>query len=170
MNASWSRRFLLVPLTVLLSLSLFTTALAAKPDFITIPVDVTFERGECAGFTVIEHVEGLLKFSIHFDQDGNFAMQIVRFIRGRHTFMNSETGATLFSPDVGIDKTTISQDGSETLAVMGFETRIVVPGEGLVYARVGKIVLNLNTGEVVFEAGQYDDFADLLPALCSVLD
>ena len=45
MNASWSRRFLLVPLTVLLSLSLFTSALAAEPYFFTIPVDVTFERG-----------------------------------------------------------------------------------------------------------------------------
>lgn len=170
MNRSWYYRLLLVILIPLLTLTLFTSPSAAKPDFTVIPVDVTFERGECDGFTVIERVEGLLKFSTHFDQNGNFAMEIARFIGGRHTFTNSETGAALFSPDVGIDMTTISQDGSTTLAVMGFETRVVVPGEGIVYATVGKIVLNLNTGEVVFEAGQHNDLADLLPALCSALD
>jgi hypothetical protein len=97
-------------------------------------------------------------------------MGIVLFIGGRHTFTNSETGATLSSPDIGIDKTTISQDGSTIVASMAFETRVVVPGEGLVYARIGKIVFNANTGEVLFEAGQHDDTADLLPALCSALD
>jgi len=170
MNTLWYYRLLLVVLIPLLTLTLFTSASAAKPDFTFIPVDVTFERGECDGFTVIERVEGLLKFSTHFDQDGNIVMDIVRFIRGRHTFTNSETGTALFSPDVGIDKTTINKDGSTILAVMGFETRIVIPGEGIVYARIGNIVVNLNTGEVVFEAGQYDDLADLLPALCSALD
>jgi hypothetical protein len=115
-------------------------------------------------------VKGLLKFSTHLDQDGNFAMEIARFIGGRHTFRNSVTGKSLTSPDVGIDKTTISQDGSVALAVMGFETRVVVPGEGLVYARVGKIVFDLNTGEVIFEAGQHDDLSELLPALCSALE
>lgn len=170
MNASWSRRLLIVALVTLLTLIPFTSAFAGQPEFFTIPVDVTFERGACDGFTVIERVTGLLKFSNHFDQDGNIVVQTNVFIRGRHTFMNSETGATLFSPDVAIDKTTISQDGSEIAASMAFQTRIVVPGEGLVYARIGRIVVNLDTGDVLFEAGQFDDSANLLPALCSALD
>ena len=170
MNVSWYRRLLIVILITLLTLTPFTSAFASPPEFFTIPVDVTFVRGECDGFTVIERVTGLLKFSNHFDQDGNLAMQTNVFIRGRHTFMNSETGATLFSPDVAIDKTTISQDGSEIAASMAFQTRIVVPGEGLVYARIGRIVVNLDTGDVLFEAGQFDDSANLLPALCSALD
>jgi hypothetical protein len=170
MNASWSRRLLLACFTILLSLALFTPALAAKPEFFTIPVDVTFERGACDGFTVINRVTGLLKFSNYFDQDGNITMGIVLFIGGRQTFTNSETGATLSSPDIGIDTTTISQDGSTIVASMAFATRVVVPGEGLVYAHIGKIVFNENTGEVLFEAGQHDDGANLLPALCSALD
>ena len=170
MKASWYRRLLIVILITLLTFTLFTPAFASKPEFFTIPVDVTFERGACDGFTVIERVTGLLKFSTYFDRDGNFAMGIVLFIGGRHTFMNSETGATLYSPDIGIDKTTISQDGSTIVESLAFETRVVVPGEGLVYARIGKIVFNENTGEVVFEAGQHDDSANLLPALCSALD
>src|SRR3990172_6319437 len=112
MNTLWYYRLLLVVLIPLLTLTLFTSPSAAKPDFTVIPVDVTFGRGECDGFTVLERVEGLLKFSTHFDQNGNFAMEIARFIGGRHTFTNSETGAALFSPDVGINMTTLSQDGS----------------------------------------------------------
>jgi hypothetical protein len=161
---------IVISLALLLVIATPAPVSAAKPEFFTIPVDVTFERGACDGFTVIERVTGLLKFSTHLDQDGNFVMGIVLFIGGRHTFTNSETGTTLSSPDIGIDKTTISQDGSTIVASMAFETRVVVPGEGLVYARIGKIVFNENTGEVLFEAGQHDDTADLLPALCSALD
>ena len=165
MNASWYRRLLIVILITLLTLTLFTSASAAKPEIITIPVDDTFVAGDCDGFSVIEHVQGTIKVSTHFDQNGNFVMEIARY-RLRHTLSNSETGASLFSPDVGIDM----QDGSGTLAVIGLVSRIVVPGEGVVFARVGRIVFDLNTGEVVFESGQQDDFANLLPALCSALD
>jgi hypothetical protein len=169
MNASWSRRLLLICSTILLSLGLFTPALAAKPEIFTILVDDTFVIEGCDGFSVIERVQGRIKVSIHFDQDGNFVMQIARFSL-RHTYTNSETGASLFSPDVGIDKTVINEDGSGTTAVIGIVARIVVPGEGTVFRHLGRIVFDINTGEVVFEAGQHDDFADLLPALCSALD
>ena len=169
MNASSYRRLLLVCSTILLSLALFTPAFAAKPEFITIPVDDTFTAGECDGFSVIERVQGKVKVSTHFDQNGNFVMEIARFSL-RHTLSNSVTGASLSSPDVGIDMTVINQDGSGTIAVIGIVSQIVVPGEGPVFRHLGRIVFDINTGEVVFEAGQHDDFADLLPALCSALD
>ena len=165
----WYRRFLLVMLTILLTLTLYTPALAAKPELITIPVDDTLVFGECAGFTVIEHVEGTIKVSTHFDRNGNVVMEIARF-RLRHTYSNSETGASLTSQDVGIDKITLNQDGSGTVAVIGIVARIVVPGEGLVFAHLGRIVFDLETGEVLSVAGPHDDFADLLPVLCSALD
>ena len=169
MNASWSRRLLLICSTILLSLGLFTPALAAKPEMFTILVDDTFVIEGCDGFSVIEQVQGRIKVSTHFDKDGNFVMEIARFSL-RHTYTNSETGTSLFSPDVGIDKTVINEDGSGTTAVIGIVARIVVPGEGPVFRHLGRIVFDVNTGEVVFEAGQHDDFAGLLPALCSALD
>lgn len=169
MNASWYRRLLLVVLTVVLTLTLSTPALAAKPEMITIPVDDTLVFGECAGFSVIEHVQGTVKVSLHSDQDGNPVMELIRF-RLRHTYSNSETGAFLTSQDVGIDKLTFNQDGSGAVAVIGIVARIVVPGEGLVFAHLGRIVFDLETGEVLFEAGRHDDFANLLPVLCSALD
>lgn len=162
------RRLLVVGLVTLLSLATALPAFATQPEFLTIPVDETFELGACDGFTVIEHLEGTIKISTHFDQDGNLVMEIARF-RLRHTLTNSVTGESLFSPDVGIDMFTISQDGSETLAVIGIVRRIVVPGQGITFASIGNIVFNLTTGEVQLVAGPHDDFADLLPALCSAL-
>ena len=53
MNRSWFYQLVLVVHIPLITLTLFTSASAAKPDFTIIPVDVTFERGECDGFTVI---------------------------------------------------------------------------------------------------------------------
>lgn len=169
MNGSWYRRLLSVPLTVLISLTLVTSVFAATPDMVTITVDDTFVLGACDGFEVIEHVEGTIKVSTHLDQDGNFAMEIVRF-RLRHTYSNSVTGTSLSTPDVGIDKVTIDDEGSGTVAVIGIVARIVVPGEGLVFAHLGRIVFDLNTGEALFVAGPHEDLGELLPVLCSALD
>ena len=162
------RRWLLVGFVTLLSLATAVPAFATAPEFLTIPVDETFSLGECDGFTVIDHVEGTVKVSTHFDQDGNLVMEIARFSL-RHTLTNSVTGKSLFSPDVGIDMFTISEDGSETVAVIGIVRRFVVPGEGIAFAIIGNIVFNLTTGEVQFVAGPHDAFADLGPILCSAL-
>lgn len=169
MNAKVYRHLFLFSITILLTLALVTPAFADKPEFITIAVDDTFPAAECDGFTVLEHVEGTIKVSTHFDKNGNVVMDIARF-RLRHTLSNSETGASLFSPDAGIDKVTIKPDGSGTAATIGVIARIVVPGEGLVFANIGRIVFDLNTGEVLSVAGPHDDFANLPAILCSALD
>ncbi|HSL29749.1 MAG TPA: hypothetical protein VK900_11155 [Anaerolineales bacterium] len=165
MNGSGYRRLSVIVLSLLLSLILATSALAAKPDFFTIPLDVT-ETLDCGGFIIEEHVEGTIRISTHFDKDGDFAMEIARF-KLQHTFVNPETGASLSSPDVGINRVTVSQDGSFTLAEIGLVYRLVVPGEGLIFAVIGRAVFNLDTGEVLFEAGQHDE--DLLGPLCAAL-
>ena len=169
MNGSRYRRLLIIVLTVSLSLTLVTSTLAAKPEFITITVDDTLPLGECDGFTVIEHVEGTIKLSTHLDKEGNVVMDIFR-IHLRHTLTNSETGTSLRSQDVGIDKVVFHEDGSVTVAVIGIVAHIVVPGEGPVFSQLGKIVFDDATGQVLFVAGPHDDFADLLPALCAALD
>ena len=168
MNGSGYRRLFVGSVTVLLSLVLVTSVLAAKPDSFTIPVDDMLVLGDCGGFELIEHIEGTVKVSIHFDQDGNFAMELARFGL-HHTYTNSVTGESLRSPDAGIDKITVNEDGSGTVAVIGIVGRIVVPGEGLVFAHLGRIVFDLDTGEVLFEAGRHDDFGELFPLLCTAL-
>ena len=162
MHVSWYRRLFVLSLTTLLCFTLVTPTFATTPEFIYESVDETVEFGACDGFTVIEHIEGFIKTSVQFDQDGNFKMRISRFAL-RHTFSNSETGASIFSPDVGVDL-----EVPANVAVVGIVMRIVVPGVGPVFANVGRVVYD-NSG-VIFEAGQHDNYGDLLPALCSALD
>jgi hypothetical protein len=163
MNTSRYRKLFTILLTSLLTLTIFTSAFATSPEFITRQIDETSEFGTCDGFSVIEHLEGTIKASFQYDQDGNFRMRIARFALS-HTFTNSVTGASLFTPDVGID-----QEFTTHFAVIGLVGRIVVPGQGLVFVNLGRLVYD-NTGEVIFEAGPHDNFDDLLPVLCSALD
>ena len=166
MHVSWYRRLFIVSLTTLLCFTLFAPAFATTPEFIYESVDVTGEFGVCDGdgFSVIEHVEGFIKTSIQYDQDGNFKMRISRYAL-RHTFSNSETGASFSSPDVGVDI-----EVPANLAVIGIVTRIVVPGVGPVFSNIGRVVYDSETFDVVFEAGKHDNEDDLLPVLCSALD
>ncbi len=85
------------------------------------------------------------------------------------TFSNSETGASLSSPLVGIDKLDFNLDRSHTVAVVGMRTHLVVPGVGLIFMDAGRFVYNSSTDSWVFEAGRHDSFDDMLPALCSAL-
>jgi hypothetical protein len=167
MYDSWPRRFLLFALVILLTLTVFTYALAAKPDFFTFQGVFVYEY-ECDGFNVIHNEDVWAKFSFHTDKNGNLVMIIGRF-NIKHTFNNSVTGKSLFSPDVGIDKFVFHPDGSATQAVIGLITHVILPGEGQVFARHGIIIMDLDTGETIFEAGQWDDWDNLIPTLCSAL-
>ncbi len=120
------------------------------------------------GFTLMEHLGGEIDVSRHRDQDGIVQMRITR-VHVLHTYSNSETGASLSSPDVGIDKLDFNLDRSHTVAVVGLLTRLVVPGMGLIFIAVGRLVYDSSTDSWVFEAGRHDNFEDALPALCSAL-
>jgi hypothetical protein len=168
MNGSGYRRLFVSSFTVLLSLILVTSVFAAKPDSFTIPVDDLVTVGDCGGFELMEHIEGTIRVSEHVDRDGNFVMSLSRFSL-HHTYINSVTGDTLRTPDVGLDKVTVNEDGSGTVAVIGIVGRIVIPGEGLVFAHLGRIVFDLETDAVVFEAGRHDDFGELFALLCEAL-
>jgi hypothetical protein len=160
-------------------------AVAAPPEekFNLIEVDETFVdeflTAQC-GFTVTHTVVGTIKESVLVDEAGNFVVTQARF-RLKEALIGP-TGATLTYPNVGIDKIAYNPDGTQTVTATGIlALRVVVPGEGLVIANVGRVVTTLTfdpeTGEVVqeetdFEAGQRpEDFdeAEALAAICAYL-
>jgi hypothetical protein len=160
-------RLLLVSLALLLAVWA-SPAVAAKPEFEVIDVNDFGVLGDCDGFQVLQEVTGTIKISHRTTANGT-EIQISRYSL-RETYTNSETGESVSTPDVGIDKLTINPDGSATLVVIGLLNRIVIPGEGLIVANAGRLVFFF-TGpneepDVVFEAGPS---GDLLPALCTVL-
>jgi hypothetical protein len=72
--------------------------------------------------------------------------------------------------DAGPNIITFHKDGSSTVATIGLVSHVVLKGQGVVAAQVGKIVATFdadgNLTGISFEAGKHDD---LLPAICAAL-
>jgi len=164
-----TKRSILMPVLVFAVAMLATApAEAAKPFILKVPVDVIDTFNDC-GFTVIEHTEGFFTIHVFFDTNGNPRMEIDTFAL-TEIFTNPANSISLSTPNVAPDIITFQQDGSATLASIGLIARIVIKGQGVIVAQVGKIVFTFdadgNFTGVAFEAGKHPD---LLPALCAAL-
>lgn len=149
-------------------LALAASAIAAKPVIETVPVDET-NVINCKGFEVNESVEGTIKIRSFFE-NGEIVREIVTFSLV-HTFTNPDTGESVSSPDVGVDFVRIAEDGSVTVMIIGIVGRFTVPGEGLIVADIGRVVLFFEGPEdeepdVLFDAGKHQD---LTAAVCKAL-
>jgi hypothetical protein len=144
------------------------TAMAGKPQITLIPVDAV-DLIDCGAFTLEDHVFGTIKSRFTENPDGS--ARDITSIRLRHVVSNPQTGESLTSNDVGVDKVTIHPDGSATVMQIGLISRYRVPGQGLIAHESGISILFF-TGpddqepDVLFEAGPKDD---LDAALCQAL-
>jgi len=168
-------RLLIVSLITLV-VAFVSPAYAGKPDFETVQIDETFlneQLTEACGVPIETHGEGFIKFSTHYDRDGDVAFELNSF-HLKETFTNVETGTSISTVNVGPDRVTFAEDGTVILAQIGVLGRFVIPGEGLIGGGIGKVVTeltfdeagNLVSEEVVFEAGIHEDVTS---ELCAVL-
>jgi hypothetical protein len=163
-----SRRSILAALGTAAVLATAPTAMAGKPEMNTIPVDEV-DTIDCDGFTLEDHVFGTIKSRFTEYPDGS--ARDIASIRLRHVVTNPQTGGSLTSNDVGVDKVSINPDGSATVRQIGLISRYRVPGQGLIAHESGITILFF-TGpddqepDVLFEAGPKDD---LDAALCQAL-
>jgi hypothetical protein len=167
MDTMRRRGFLAQGVLAALALALAGTAVAAKPVITTVPIDETSVI-KCQGFRLEESVQGTIKIR-SFSENGQIVREVVS-VSLTHTVTN-KAGESLSTPDVGVDFVRINPDGSATVAVVGLVGRITVPGEGLIAADVGRVVLFFESPadeepDVIFEAGKHDD---LTAALCEAL-
>ena len=132
-----------------------TPANATPPDRLTFSESGS-EPGfiQCDGFAIDEASTNTFDVTVFFDNSG----EEVRVIsRGRitETFTNSVTGKTVVNHGVFQDFFT-RIDGTEefTHAVVGFDFKAAVPGEGLVLADIGRKVFSPDGEHIVFQAGR----------------
>ncbi len=141
---------------------------AATPIILKVPVDFTSTFNGCA-FPVVDHVEGSVTVHIFFDNNGDPKFEIDSYAF-KETWTNPANGMSLSTTDAGPTIVTIHQDGSQTQALLGLVTHVIVKGQGQIAAQVGKIVFTLdangNLTGTAFVAGKYDD---LVPAICAAL-
>ena len=172
------RRFIVA---VFLALWLITGAFAprvqiqgGRPLIWRQDVDDTFTTGYC-GFPMQVHTTGTGVFHLFLDSNGNFQRLIITAPTTTLTFTNLDTGKSVRTPSVNMVLDQANPDGTGTQSLRGLLWHLVVPGQGLVTADVGRIDWlltfddqgNLISQNVVFSAGiQQGQFEQ---TLCSVL-
>jgi hypothetical protein len=137
-------------------------------------VEDVFVTGFC-GFPMEVRTTGTGVFHLFLDENGNFERIIITAPTVKIVFTNLNTGESVWTPSVNMVEQRMNEDGTGTLTYKGLLWHLVVPGEGLVTADVGRIDWlftfddegSVVSEELVFAAGIQEN--QLPPMLCSVL-
>jgi hypothetical protein len=163
-----------ISLMMLLAFCPTTTAFADKQIIVFIPINETVlipgDENPC-GFDIVGHFEGRVKLTFSPDNPDLLVAE------GDHlhgSFTNPENGKSIsFITAQQISFSTSSDGTSITVTITGLQGRITAPGEGLVTADVGRIVLLFPCLDfqcapaVVFSAGRFD--GGPFPLACHLL-
>jgi hypothetical protein len=145
-------------------------AAASTPTVDVIPIDFSFNPpvlSAVCGFTVTRHVVGTLTIRTFSDNDGAFTRELDQY----HLVETlSANGQTLVGRTTQNIQVVLLDDGSYTVAFAGPDFRVSVPGGGISFGSVGRLVLlfdaDNNLLSVELDAGNVqDDFVGLCQAL-----
>ena len=160
------RSALVVTIAVLSLFALQSRVHAAPPLIQRFDISRTQVTHICGpAFPVTISRTGIVKVETFFDQSGNPTRV---HISVSAAFLSiSGNGVTLTSA-TPFPETIDLSTGTDTR--VGLEFHVVVPGQGIILAYVGRVVFDAQ-GNITFEAGQFPDnyFEDDTPLICSVL-
>ena len=133
----------------------FPAAASARPPVITTIPFPDFVDTETCSFPIALHFEGTVTAHIFFDKNGTVVKEIDIFGNFTVTFTNTTNEEKSLSTRGPAPSIITFTDGSpNTLAIVGLNAAITVPGVGLVALDAGRIVFGQN-GAITFEAGNH---------------
>jgi hypothetical protein len=153
-----------LPALLAVALVVAAPALAVPPTTEVVTIEnFTFVDTALCGFPVTFTENGTFKITTFYDDEGNPVRTILTNYNDRYTSSATANGKTLVTnyPLVVI---TPSEDG--TRIELGLRNAYHVPGGGVVLLDAGRVVLDLETGETVFEAGQHQFLEGDAEAFC----
>jgi hypothetical protein len=125
--------------------------------------DLTIEDFTC-GFLIVEVFDGTVRITTFVDDQGNpTRIRIAALFQG--TLTNPDTGESIRGQQELIIFLDVEQPTRETWA--GLRFRAVFPGAGAVLLDAGRLILDAETGEVIFEAGRHQVFHEDFEAYCA---
>jgi len=123
-------------------------------------------------FPLQEQVKGTYRDTLYFDRNGTLTREFISpQFQGSLTvtWTNLETGTSLTSHEASTLIIYYNPDGSfQKLANQGLTFHVSVPGQGLLLADVGRIVIERGQG-VTFEVGPHQEFNGDTAAFCADL-
>lgn len=141
-----------------------TTAGATAPTTTHVSLHRSFPHYlACDGFWIDGEFDLDRTTTTFYDNDG-VAIRRMSHVHAEGTVGNPLTGK--FAPDSGDFKVTVDL-ATGTSTTEGKTNVATIPGEGIVYQVVGRLVVS--SGDVVFESGQHDDVDGTYGDLCSYL-
>jgi hypothetical protein len=114
---------------------------ATAPTTEVIPIDFSFTPpllSAACGFPVTRHVEGALTIRTFYDEQGAFTRELDQY---RLVETVSANGRSLEGRTIQNISVTLLDDGSFTVAFVGTDFRLPVPGAGISFGSVGRLVL-----------------------------
>jgi hypothetical protein len=108
----------------------------------------------CDWFSVRVQLAGERRFRFVYDANGTL-VERDRHISYAGALSNSVTGASV--PHVG-HFAVVDDFVAGTSTITGMLSRTVVAGDGLIWRNIGRVVISLANGAVLFEAGEHGTF------------
>lgn len=158
------KRFLALALIVL-PLAFAAPALAVPPTTEVVTIEnFTFVDTELCGFPVTFTENGTFKITTFYDGEGNPVKSVLTNSNERYTSSATANGKTLLT---NYPLVIITSFENGTRLELGLRNAYHVPGEGVVLLDAGRVILDLATGDVFFEAGQHQFLNGSGSAFCS---
>ena len=166
---SKSLRAFLVGIIAVIAFGSVSTALAVPPLKINIgPNDFTgFLVTDCGSFNVLLDFTQKAHFILHFDQDGNLVRVNEHFEFPNDVYYNSEN-TEIYITGNAVQNTNIDVLDNN-IAIAGLQFKLTIPGQGVVFHEVGRLFIDLDTGDVLMQAGPADFSDGNTAGLCAAL-
>lgn len=108
----------------------------------------------CDGFSVRVQLAGVRRFTLFYDETGAL-VERQRHISFSGSLLNSVTGASV--PHIG-HFNVVDDFQAGTSTINGMLSRTVVGGDGLIWRNIGRVVVALANGALLFEAGEHGTY------------
>ncbi len=166
---SKSLRAFLVGIIAIIAFGSVSTALAVPPlkEKFGPFDDVGFFVTDCGDFNVLLDFTIQGHFIVFFDKDGNPVKVSEHFEFPNDVYYNSESPEVSFTGN-GVQNLHFDYVDNN-LAIAGLQFKLTIPGQGVIFHEVGRLFIDLVTGDVLMQAGPADFSDGNTAALCAAL-
>ncbi len=135
------------------------------------PLSVTEQVvGNCGTFDILTDWVAMVVGNVIYDKDGEAVQKIELFrVIGQSIYYNSENPDLFLTGGPGESGLGRYDLQNGILYIGGINFKVRVPGYGPVYYETGHAVMDLETGEVLFNSGHNQALGQDLEALCKFL-
>lgn len=145
-------------------------AVAVAPSVDVIPINSTFtapQLSAACGFTVTRHVEGRLTVRTFSDTNADFVRELDQYNLVETVSAGGKTLSTRTVQNIAVE---VLSDGSYTVSFVGTDFRLPVPGSGIAFGSVGRLVLHFAADNTFLGVDQdVGASAADVAAICSAL-